>query len=143
MTIAELLERTIDKRDEQWLNEVYKKAVEVLRLFKKEWMHWETIGWALAIMCGFTEEDIENNPEIGWITKAALGYALSLSDKRKKRLVGNSLLKLTEIPPYPIIVEFGGENNYVPAVVAHYRISWNFPEIRQEFKKVIQQLRGD
>jgi len=141
--ISELIEKMVSEtKDEEWMKETCEKAIKILEYFRRKWIHWETIGWALARLLGFTEEDIDEVPELGWIVKAVVGYVLSQSEKQKERLVGKALLRLCEIPPYSIMVEFGGEENYIPAIAAHYRISWNFPEIRSEYEKVIRSLEG-
>lgn len=144
MKLIEIVEKaTAEQRDKEWLKDACEKALKILSLFKRKWFHWEVIGWALARLLGVDESEIDEHPEIGWVVKAAVGYALSLSDKKKERLTGLALLRLSEIPPHSILVEFGGEENYIPAVAAHYRISWNFPEIRQEYLRVINQLEGE
>ena len=140
MTFAELA-GALMKKDERVLKEAADKAVQVLQLFDNDWFNWEILGWALARLLGISEEEIEENPEIGWAVKGLVGHALSRSDKKKWQLIGETLLDLTELPPQPILVKFG-RKEFLPALIAHYRLSWNFPDIHNEYRKVIRKLMG-
>jgi hypothetical protein len=138
LTFAELADALMSK-DEKVLREAAEKAVQVLRLFDRDWFNWEVLGWALARLLGISEEEISENPEIGWAVKGLVGHALSRSDNKKWQLIGETLIDLTELPPQPILVQFG-RKSFLPALVAHYRISWNFPDIRAEYQKVVRKL---
>jgi hypothetical protein len=138
LTFAELADALMSK-DEKVLREAAEKAVQVLRLFDRDWFNWEVLGWALARLLGISEEEISENPEIGWAVKGLVGHALSRSDNKKWQLIGETLIDLTELPPEPILVQFG-RKSFLPALVAHYRISWNFPDIRAEYQKVVRKL---
>lgn len=138
MTFAELADALMSK-DEKVLREAAEKAVQVLKLFDRDWFNWEVLGWALARLLGISEEEISENPEIGWAVKGLVGHALSRSDNKKWRLIGETLIDLTELPPEPILVRFG-RKSFLPALVAHYRISWNFPDIHTEYRKVVKRL---
>jgi hypothetical protein len=140
LTFAELADALMGK-DEKVLREAAEKAVRVLKLFDIDWFNWEVLGWALARLLGISEEEISENPEIGWAVKGLVGHALSRSGNKKWQLIGETLIDLTELPPEPILVRFS-RKSFLPALVAHYRISWNFPDIRAEYQKVIRRLTG-
>jgi len=138
VTFAELAEALMSK-DEEVMRKAAKMAVQVLRLFDHDWFNWEVLGWALARLLGISEEEISENPEIGWAVKGLVGHALSRSSNRRWQLIGETLLDLVELPPEPILVRFG-RKSFLPALVAHYRISWSFPDIQDEYRKVMRKL---
>jgi hypothetical protein len=138
LTFAELADALLG-RDEKVLEEAAEKAVQVLKLFDRDWFNWEVLGWALARLLGISEKEIAENPEIGWAVKGLVGHALSRSHNKKWQLIGEVLIDLTELPPEPILVRFG-RKDFLPALVAHYRISWNFPDIQREYQKVRKRL---
>jgi hypothetical protein len=140
LTFAELADRLMAK-DEEILKEAARAAVQVLKLFDHDWFNWEVLGWALARLLGISEKELEENPEVGWAVKGLVGHALSRSGKRQWRLIGETLLDLTEMPPEAILVRFG-RHKFLPALVAHYRISWQFLDIREEYQKVCRKLMG-
>lgn len=140
MLFFEVIERVLNG-DEELLKRAAEGALKILRLFDKKWFQWEIIGWALARLLGIPEDEIDEMPEIGWAVKASVGYMLSGSKRKRERLLGRALLRLTEVPPQSILVEYG-EDTYMPALVAHYRTSWNFPDIRATYEKVVAELEA-
>lgn len=106
--------------------------------FLKDWTRWEVLGWILALYMGFSYEEISARPELGWFAKVALAHALVQSENKEHRLLGRALLYHTELPPEDLFVVHGGE--LVPAVVYHYRASWNSPKIRRELDEVVDRL---
>lgn len=136
MQPSEAYERLLrDKRELEKLAEALKF---LFRYFLKDWTRWEIIGWILASYMGFTQEEIAQNPELGWFAKVALAHALLLSDKREHQLLGRALIYHTELPPEDLFVIHGGA--LIPAVVYHYRASWNSPKVRKEFSEVLENL---
>lgn len=113
----------------------------LFRYFLKDWVRWEILGWVLASYLGFSYEDLEKNPELGWFAKVAVGYALLRSDKREHNLLGRALIYHTELPPRELFVRHGGA--LIPAIVYHYRASWNSPKVREEFDEVLNFLERE
>ncbi len=112
-------------------------------IFLDDWFRWEIFGWVLAILLGFTEEEVLERPELGWFAKAAVVAALLQSPVRKERLLGRALLYHTELPPHELFVRHGG--SLIPAVIYHYRTSAQDAEIVKEAveiaKRVEEKLR--
>jgi len=136
VSIRETLQRLVE--DEKSREELAKVVAILFDIFIEDWYRWEVMGWILALYLGWTWEELERYPELGWAAKAICAAALLQSPKRKERLLGNALLYHTELPPEELFVLHGG--SLIPAVVYHYRRSAEQKHIMDEAAKVAQEV---
>lgn len=110
----------------------------LFKIFLKDWFRWEVMGWILALHMGFSREEIEAAPELGWFAKVALALALLQSPKQDERLLGRALLYHTELPPDELFVLHGGE--LLPSVIYHYRTSFKSEKVWKDVDDVARQV---
>jgi len=124
--------------DDKMLKDISKFLAKLFFLFLHDWFNWEILGWLLALKLGFSPQQIQRYPELGWFAKAVTSYILIRSDDRNTRLLGRALLYHTEIPPEHVYVKVGGD--FLPAVVDHYRRSAKHQPVLKELKKILELL---
>lgn len=124
--------------DDKMLKDISKFLAKLFFLFLHDWFNWEILGWLLALKLGFSPQQIQRYPELGWFAKAVTSYILIRSDDRNTRLLGRALLYHTEIPPEHVYVKVGGD--FLPAVVDHYRRSAKHQPVLKELRKILELL---